>query len=170
MKAKYIIGGAIVLVVIALASKGGQIEDTLTSMVDSLTSALQNFIPSVEGFSPTPYWDVSRWSWGYGTEAPGQYGTITREQAFSDMLSHLMDDYNTLSAKITVPLNVNQWTALLSFSYNLGVGNAEHLVQYINNGDNDTLGSKWNQYVHAGGVVNSDLVARRQKEWDLWNS
>lgn len=167
MKAKYVIGGSILLLLIGLAWKGKEIVNTV---VDSLTSTLQSFIPGVEGFSSKPYWDISRWSWGYGTQAPGPTGTITREQAFSDMLSHLMDDYNKLSDQVTTSLNVNQWTALLSFSYNLGVGNAEKLVPLINSGDNGGLGVKWNQYVYAGGKVNQDLVARRQKEWDLWNS
>lgn len=163
MKAKYVIWTAVVIGAGMLLFKGGQV-------VDSLVNTLQNFIPGVEGFSSKPYWDISRWSWGYGTQAPGPSGTITRTQAFEDMLSHLMDDYNTLNPKITRSLNVNQWTALLSFSYNLGVGNAEKLIPLINSGDNDSLGVKWNQYVYAGGKVNSDLVARRQKEWDLWNS
>lgn len=135
-----------------------------------LINALARFIPSVEGFRATPYWDVSRYSWGYGTAAPGATGTITREQAFSDMTAYLLADYGTLTGKITRRLTIDQWTALLSFSYNLGIGNALELVPYINSGDFQTLGEQWVRYVHAGGVVNQNLVARRNKEWALWNS
>ncbi len=131
---------------------------------------LASFIPSVEGFEPHPYWDESRYSWGYGTAAPGQYGTITREQAFADMTAYLLNDYNTLSKRITRSLSVNQWTALLSFSYNEGVGRAYNLVDLINSGDDTALGKKWMQYVYAGGVVNDNLVKRRPKEWALWIS
>lgn len=136
---------------------------------DRLLDKLASFIPAVEGFSASPYWDVTRYSWGYGTAAPGATGTITRAQAFQDMVSHLMADYASLSGRITRQLTINQWAALLSFSYNLGVGNAYNLVPLINT-DSTALGTKWNQYIYAGGAVNNDLVERRQKEWSLWNS
>lgn len=135
-----------------------------------LINKLATFIPSVEGFRSTPYWDVTRYSWGYGTAAPGSTGTITREQAFADMLTHLLADYVKLSARITRVLTVNQWAALLSFSYNLGDGNAYNLVPLINAGDDTALETKWAKYVYAGGVVNPDLVVRRGREWRLWVS
>lgn len=135
-----------------------------------LINKLASFIPSVEGFRPHPYWDVKRYSWGYGTAAPGSTGTITREQAFADMLTYLLADYVKLSARITRVLTVSQWTALLSFSYNLGVGDAYNLVPVINSGDDHALGIKWAKYVYADGVINDDLVERRGKEWGLWIS
>lgn len=141
-----------------------------SSFKDRLLDKLAQFIPSVEGFRSTPYWDVKRYSWGYGTPAPGATGTISREQAFHDMVAHLMADYATLSNRITRSLSVNQWAALLSFSYNLGIGNALNLIDLINSGDINALGDKWNRYVYAGGVVNSDLVERREKEWGLYIS
>lgn len=162
MKPEYLIlGGLAVLGVYLVMQKGltGRIVDRLAS-----------FIPSVEGFRSTPYWDVSRYSWGYGTAAPGATGTITREQAFKDMVTYLLADYGSLSSRITRSLTVNQWAALLSFSYNLGIGNAYNLVSLINAGDNSNLGVKWNKYVYAGGSVNQDLVNRRAKEWALWNT
>lgn len=135
-----------------------------------LINKLASFIPSVEGFRSTPYWDSKRYSWGYGTAAPGSTGTITREQAFADMLSHLLADYATLSNKITRQLTVSQWVGLLSFSYNLGIGNALNLVPVINSGDDQALATKWAKYIYADGVVNQNLVERRGKEWSLWVS
>lgn len=141
-----------------------------TSFKTRLINKLAAFLPSVEGFSAAPYWDVSRYSWGYGTAAPGASGSITREQAFADMLSHLFNDYAVLSNKISRTLTVNQWVALLSFSYNLGIGNALKLVPLINSGDDVALSDKWRQFVYAGGQVNQVLVKRREKEISLWNS
>lgn len=135
-----------------------------------LLDKLAAFIPMVEGFRAHPYWDVKRYSWGYGTAAPGATGTITREQAFKDMVAHLLADYSTLQARITRTLTVNQWAALLSFSYNLGIGNALNLVANINAGNDSALGVQWNKYVYADGKVNQDLVSRRAKEWGLWDS
>ncbi len=131
---------------------------------------LSQFIPSVELFDPHPYWDEKRYSWGYGTAAPGKNGTITRAQAFTDMIAYLLADYNTLNKRIIRHLTVNQWVALLSFSYNLGIGSALDLVPYINAGDFVNLGVRWQRYVHSGGQVNPELVMRRQREWWLWNS
>lgn len=152
------IGGALLLIAWSATFK------------NRLLNKLASFIPSVEGFRSTPYWDVDRYSWGYGTRAPGASGTITREQAFSDMVAHLLSDYATLANKITRTLNVNQWVALLSFSYNLGIGNALNLVPVINSGDDNALRIKWVKYVYAGGVVNQDLVERRDKEINLWDA
>lgn len=135
-----------------------------------LINKLASFIPSVEGFSARPYWDVSRWSWGYGTAAPGSSGTITREKAFADMLSYLFADYDRLVKRITRRLTVNQWVALLSFSYNLGIGNAYELVPLINAGDDAALLTTWSHYNHSGGAVNPVLTQRRTKEIYLWNS
>jgi lysozyme len=137
-----------------------------------LINKLATFIPSVEGFRSHPYWDVSRYSWGYGTAAPGSTGTITREQAFADMLTYLLTDYARLAPRISRNLSVNQWAALLSFSYNLGWahGGALDLVPLINAGNDTALATEWKRYNHAGGVVNADLTARRAKEVNLWNS
>jgi GH24 family phage-related lysozyme (muramidase) len=135
-----------------------------------LINKLAEFIPSVEGFRSHPYWDVSRYSWGYGTKAPGATGTITRDQAFADMVSYLLSDYDLLKPKIHRQLSVAQWAALLSFSYNLGNDDALKLVPYINAGDDAALYNEWMKYVHAGGVVNSELVERRKKELVLWFS
>lgn len=137
---------------------------------DRLLDKLASFIPSVEGFRSTPYWDVSRYSWGYGTAAPGATGTITREQAFKDMTTYLLNDYATLSGRVTRSLTVPQWAALLSFSYNEGIGNAYNLLNNINSGDDVALAAQMRKYVYAGGVINDDLVDRREKEITLWNS
>lgn len=135
-----------------------------------LLNTLASFIPSVEGFSAHPYWDVSRYSWGYGTAAPGASGTITREKAFADMTAHLLSDYRYLKPLITRNLSVKQWAALLSFSYNEGPGNADNLVADINSGDDTALQAHWKKYIYAGGVASSDLIDRRGKEWALWIS
>lgn len=156
-----IVGGAALLLLVVAPA---------VDLKDRIVSVLAKFIPSVEGFKSTPYWDENRYSWGYGTRAPGASGTITREQAFNEMVAYLLSDYRYLSPKISRSLTVNQWAALLSFSYNLGNDDAVDLVPLINAGNTAALGYEWGRYVHSGGVRNPVLVARRQKEWALWNS
>lgn len=127
-------------------------------------------IPEFEGFSAHPYWDVKRYSWGFGTPASGPTGTITREQALKELQQHVQADMIYLSPMITRGLTPNQWAALLSFSYNLGTGNADNLVQNINSGDDVALEQQWKQYIRADGVVNQSLVQRRAREWQYWVS
>lgn len=137
---------------------------------DAIVGILKYFLPSVEGFSDTPYWDVSRYSWGYGTQAPGSTGEISRDQAMEDMLKHVFADYNLLLPQIHRTLNPNQWAALLSFSYNEGAGNAQKLIPDIDSYDDQKLGAHWRLYVYADHVVNEDLVDRRQREWELFTT
>lgn len=156
-----VVGGAVVVALVVLGSG---------SFKQRLLDKLAEFIARVESFSAKAYWDVSRYSWGYGTAAPSATAVTTRANAFTEMINYLMDDYDTLSRKITRRLTVNQWVALLSFSYNLGVDDALNLVPVINSGDDVALRTKWVKYVYAGGVVNQNLVTRRNLEIDLWET
>lgn len=140
---------------------------------------LSSFIPKVEGFRAFPYLDYKQYSWGYGTRVPDKYMKdgkpiagvhISRAQAFIDMMNHVQNDARYLSKLIKTELNPRQWAALLSFSYNLGAGNADNLVPNINARNWSALEEQWKLYNKAGGKVNADLVARRAKEWALFVS
>ena len=135
---------------------------------------LSTFIPKVEGFTSRPQWDYKQWSWGYGTAAgfnknKKPTGTITKVKALSDAMVELKSAYSYLLPKITRILTESQWAALLSFSYNEGVGNADNLLSDINT-NSANLESHVKKYIYAGGKINPDLVDRRNKEWNLWNS
>lgn len=125
-------------------------------------------IPNFEGFLPHPKWDNEQYTWGYGTRAPGPTGTITKAQALKDMRTYLLNDYNILSRYVKRKLNAEQWAAYLSFSYNLGRGDAENLLDNINSGDDSALEQQWKLYINSGGVPSSDLIARRDQEWQIW--
>lgn len=165
MQRKYLIIGTAALLFLFLLVPGSVAVDGNT-----ILNSAAELIGDYEGFRASPYWDVSRYSWGYGTAAPGSTGTITPGQALADMKAVILHDYGVLSSMVTVSLSPTQWAALLSFSYNLGVGDAQDLVPIINSGDASALQNMWMQYVHAGGVVNQDLVTRRNYEWQIWNS
>jgi lysozyme len=151
------------------------------SVMSGYRIILKYFLPHWESFSARPYWDYKQWSWGYGTRVPGSVsdkaikptGTITRAQAFNDMMQHAERDYTDLKKLIRVPLTSAQWAALLSFSYNLGVGNADNLVYNINSKNMAALQTQWNSYINvrdeSGNLVPNDhLIARRAAEWELY--
>jgi lysozyme len=156
--------GAILLLILPNMAKAS------ASGYTAIASILKTFIPSWELFSSHPYWDVSRYSWGYGTKAPGATGTITRTQAMTDLLTHVESDFKYLYNLIKRPLSANQWAAYLSFSYNLGPGNADNLVDNINSGNDVALEQQWKKYIYADGKISSNLIARRDAEWQLWQS
>ena len=136
-----------------------------------------DFVIAHEGFVDHPYPDNSQYSWGYGTKAPGPTGNITREQARIEMEQHLQQDYDYLSQLIFRSLNANQWAALLDFSYNVGPGNADNLVDNINNGSDGNDAALfaqmrlYNKETKNGvKVLNQNLADRREDEIALWQS
>lgn len=138
----------------------------------NLFNILKGLLIRFEGYRSKPYYDVNRWSWGYGTEAPNgeNSGTISKSDAMRDAINFSMQQQQTLRNYLKQPLNDKKWAALLSFAYNLGTGNAIKLVDTINTGDMNLIGNKWNQYIYAGGIVNPDLIKRRAAEFQLFNS
>lgn len=143
----------------------------------SYIEVLRSFLPSVEGFSETPEWDYKQWSWGYGSRVPGSVndpsvrppGTITRAKAWDAALPFISDSYRYLAPKLTTTLSGNEWATLLSFAYNTGPGKAVNLIPFINAKNEAGLFAKMRQYVYAGGVINTGLKNRREKEINLWN-
>lgn len=155
---KYLVYGGLVLFLLLITKMGRSAWYTITDWL----------IPEFEGFRAHPYWDNGRWSWGYGTQAPGGTGTITKEQALKDMRAYLQSDYLFLKGLITRPLNANQWAALLSFSYNLGPANADNLIANINAYDDNALANQWKLYINSNGSPSADLIQRRNTEWRIW--
>lgn len=146
-----------------------------------LYEILKPFLQGEEGFHPKPYWDQKQWSWGYGTKVPDSSslksivptGTITKTQGLIDLVKHTDRDKATLQKKITVPLNNNQWAALLSFAYNLGTGNAANLVANINTRRWEVLKQQWLKYYQVKNndkKIEAALLRRRERELKLFFS
>lgn len=162
--------GGFLLLFLMLTKKAG------STGLNNILNTAKKFIQGNEGFLPYPVWDYKQWSWGYGTKVPGSTndknknpgGTITKEKAANEAARIMIDHYNYLSKLIYRNLNANQWAALLSFSFNLGIYNADNLVKNINDNNDTALFGQWIQYVNAGGVPNEGLVKRRQREINLW--
>lgn len=69
-------------------------------------------------------------------------------------------------------LNRNQWDAIVSFCFNLGVASFHKSTLYkkIKANPNDEAGirEQWMKWVYAGGKVLKGLQTRRQTEVDLY--
>ncbi|WP_440216300.1 lysozyme [Chromobacterium piscinae] len=134
-----------------------------------------SLIKQFEGVRLAAYQDmVGVWTIGYGHTGPEVKAGMAITQQQADQL--LAADLETFEAgvgrTVTVPLNANQFSALVSFSYNLGLGNlrSSTLLRLLNQGDYAGAAAQFLRWNRAGGQVVAGLTRRRQAEQALFNS
>jgi lysozyme len=73
---------------------------------------------------------------------------------------------------ITSQVNQNQFDALVSFTYNLGVGalHGSTLLHLVNQSDFTNAANEFPKWDHAGGVVVAGLLRRRLAEQTLFTT
>lgn len=129
-------------------------------------------IKMFEGCRLTAYKDiVGVWTIGYGHTGSDVYSGLKITQAKAESL--LKSDLERFEKGVNrldyiYDFNQNEFDALVSFSYNLGVG---CLNQLTNNGmrSRSTIRSKFKAYCNAGGKFNQGLYNRRVAELELFN-
>jgi GH24 family phage-related lysozyme (muramidase) len=137
-----------------------------------------DLIKSFEGLSLKAYKPVAGekyWTIGYGHYGADvrQGQVITKEQAEALLKKDLQKYVDGVNSVLKVPINQNQFDALVSFAYNCGVGALQKstLLKKLNAGDYVGASKEFGKWVHgAGGVVLKGLVTRRQKEAKLFNT
>jgi lysozyme len=127
-----------------------------------------SLIESYEGLRLKSYQDsVGVWTIGYGTTrdiGPGM--SITNEQAEWMLMNDIARFEPQLDRLVKVPLNQNQWDALMSFVYNLGASNLESstLLKLLNMRDYAGAAEQMPRWNKAGGQVLVGLTRRRSAE------
>lgn len=113
------------------------------------------------------------WTIGYGHTKgvkPGQ--TITREQAEKFLQEDIEQKERALDGLLSVWLNDNQYSALVSWVFNLGEGNfAKSTLRKVINADpndRDSITREWLRWNKSGGKELRGLTIRRQMELDLY--
>ena len=125
-----------------------------------------------EGFRAKAYkCPADKWTIGYGhTLNVKSTDVITKEQGeyfLRQDVEHAEKEVN----KHNLNINQNQFDALVSFVFNLGVGNFARstLLRRIKAHPNDiTIRREFARWVYAGGKVLQGLVTRRKEEADLY--
>lgn len=130
-----------------------------------------DLIKSFEGLELKAYRDaVGVLTIGYGhTKGVKEGDTITTakaEELLTEDLKKFEERVNYWSTK-KYNFNQNEFDALVSFTYNLGVGNLDKLVK---NGKRNrgAIADTIPAYNKAGGKVLSGLVKRRKKEKEIF--
>jgi len=115
---------------------------------------------------------VGIWTIGFGTiKYPNgvrvkKGDTCTLEQAKEYMRHDLIEFEHTVNSSVKVPLNQNQFDALVSLAYNIGSSafKSSTLVKKLNSGDYKGSADQFNVWVNAGGKRIQGLVNRRDRE------
>ena len=92
---------------------------------------------------------------------------ITAEKAEELLKKDLIKFEKAVEQNVKIKLNENQFSALVSFTYNCGVGNLRTLIK---NRDVKQIGDALLKYNKAGGKILLGLVKRRQAEHNLFFS
>lgn len=94
---------------------------------------------------------------------------ITEPEAVDILNDDLDECEDRVSRAVKVPLNDNQFAALVSFDFNTGAIFKASFVKRLNAGDYGAVPAGLMLYVKAKGQTLRGLVRRRQAEVDLWN-
>ncbi len=131
-----------------------------------------DMVKHFEGFEDTAYLcPANVWTIGYGrTKNVKEGDKITEPQAERDLQEELQEFGAQVLGVVDVSLLQNEFDALTSWTYNLGVGNlsSSTLLKKLNAGDKDSVPSEMLRWNKAAGKVLAGLTTRRQAEADLW--
>ena len=119
-------------------------------------------IPTI-GFGSTYYED--------GTKVKLKDKPITEERA-TQLLEFIANKTfsENINKVVKVPLNQNQFDALVSFAYNIGNKNFNWstLLKKLNQSDYEGASLEFGRWNQANGKILNGLVLRRQKEKELF--
>lgn len=134
-------------------------------------------IKRFEGFRAEAYRDpVGVWTIGYGhTSMAGAPDVkaglrVTREEAGDILARDVALFADGVRRHVKVPLGDKQFSALVSFAYNVGLANfaRSSVLKAVNAGDFDAVPRRLALWVKAGGKVLPGLVKRRAAEAALF--
>ncbi|WP_370584688.1 lysozyme [Oculatella sp. LEGE 06141] len=129
-------------------------------------------LKSFEGLRLTAYRDaVGVWTIGYGTTTGVRPGMrITQSQAEALLRQDLLRFETAVNNLVKVPLTDNQFSALVSFTYNVGeraLGTST-LLRLLNQGNYRGAANEFLRWNKAGGRVLAGLTRRRNAERTLF--
>lgn len=128
---------------------------------------------------------VGIWTEGWGHAMRDEKGNFIRgiankQLAYTTMIIHNVDEADivlrldlysrehSVMQKIKVPLNQNQFDALVSYQFN--TGGSQTLYNLVNNGAKEKEIRNWfeTKYITADGIIMPGLIKRRKAESNLF--
>jgi GH24 family phage-related lysozyme (muramidase) len=154
----------------------------------TVSAAGVEFVKGWEGFVPKLYNDpVGHCTVGYGTlvhkgncdgrDSEQRYlNGVSKEEATRLLAAELAEKQKAMREAVKVPLNQNQYDALVSFAYNVGAGafRRSTLLKLLNQGKYDDVPrelKKWSKARQDGKLIDlPGLVNRRAAEATLFQT
>ena len=130
---------------------------------------------SFEGFRSMPYQDVvGKWTVGYGhLMIPGDGTVVGSPITMGQATELLRKDLHTAEEAVNscgVELTQNEFDALVSFTYNLGVGAFQRstLLKLLKTGNKLSASGEFPKWSMAGGKEVPGILRRRHAEQDCF--
>lgn len=132
------------------------------------------FIASWEGKRLTAYTcSAGVWTIGFGhTVGVNPGDQCTDEQAMKWLIEDIQKHVDQLAHYINVPVSQNEFIALTSLAFNVGVGavSRSNLLRKLNTGDSEGAAEEFLDFCYAGGKRVDGLYNRRKAEYELFLS
>lgn len=115
---------------------------------------------------------VATIGWGHTGPTIKLGMTITEEVAEAYLSLDLLIVDNGLRKLVVAPVTQNQWDALASFAFNLGLGalGGSTLLKLVNAGKPELAAKEFAKWDHAGGKELAGLEKRRVAEATLFSA
>ena len=136
-------------------------------------------IKEFEGYSSKPYLcpaNVATIGYGNTRYLNGDRVTmedkdITKKEAEKMLMDTIKFVEKEVKNVVEVKLPAHKFAALISFTYNVGIGNLSNstLLAWVNsNSDYSQIPSQFRRWNRGGGKVLKGLIRRRESEIELW--
>ena len=130
-------------------------------------------IKESEGLRLEAYNLGGQWLIGYGHSRTAKSGmTITEAQAEQLLREDVRASEDAVRRMVLVPVNQNQFSAMVSLAYNMGSGGFSRstVLDALNKGNYNKAADNFRNHNKGGGKVIPHLSERREKERELFLS
>lgn len=110
------------------------------------------------------------WTIGWGHTPAAQGQTCTQDEAQAWFVLDTQDAVEAVNRTVLVPVAQEQFDALVSFTYNVGIGSEAHssLCRYLNAGNYVCAADEFLKWDKVNGQVSAGLTERRIAERALF--
>ena len=108
--------------------------------------------------------------WGHTVSDVSKWRKITQDEAETLLKQDLIIHSNNILKLVKVPLNQNQFDALVSFEFNIGYGAFKQstMLKFLNNNSFILASGQFDRWIYTNGNVIDGLKNRRKAEKELF--
>jgi len=121
---------------------------------------------------PAKVWTIGFGNTYFADKTPVKQGDKVTQEEANELFETVMNNFSDGVRKcLTKEVSENQFSALVCFAYNVGIGNLQKstLLKKLNVNPNDeTIAAEFAKWNKAGGKVLAGLSRRRKAEADLY--